>query len=141
MKFAKVVFWIAGVWGVLTLVPLYFMLDLIGRQDPPAITHPQFYYGFVGVALIWQFAFFLTATDPARFRPFILLSVLEKLSYVLAVSVLCLQNRISFAQSVTALPDSLLVISFLIAFFIVRGSAQENVRSIAEPVYSEEVHK
>lgn len=126
---------------MLTLVPLYFMLDLIGRQDPPAITHPQFYYGFVGVALIWQFAFFLTATDPARFRPFILLSVLEKLSYVLAVSVLCLQNRISFAQSVTALPDSLLVISFLIAFFIVRGSAQENVRSIAEPVYSEEVHK
>jgi len=25
MKFAKVVFWIAGIWGVLVLTPLYFM--------------------------------------------------------------------------------------------------------------------
>ncbi|HEV2421763.1 MAG TPA: hypothetical protein VGS59_08655 [Candidatus Acidoferrales bacterium] len=48
MKFAKIVFWIAG-WGVLILTPLYFMFDRIGRQAPPAIAHPQ-YYGFVGVA-------------------------------------------------------------------------------------------
>jgi len=39
MKFAKVVFWGAGIWGVLTLAPLYFIFDMIGRQDPPAITH------------------------------------------------------------------------------------------------------
>ena len=48
MKFAKIVFWIAGIWGVLTLTPLYFMFDLIGRKDPPPITHPAFFYGFVG---------------------------------------------------------------------------------------------
>ena len=42
MKFAKIVFWIAGIWGVLILTPLYFMFDTIGRQDPPAITHPAF---------------------------------------------------------------------------------------------------
>ena len=47
MKFAKIVFWIAGIWGFLILTPLYFMFDVIGRQDPPAITHPGFYYGFV----------------------------------------------------------------------------------------------
>ena len=52
MKFAKIVFWGAGIWGVLTLAPLYFIFDMIGRQDPPAITHPLFYYGFVGVALL-----------------------------------------------------------------------------------------
>jgi hypothetical protein len=46
MKFAKIVFWIAGGWGVLVLAPLYFMFDTIGRQDPPVITHPQFFYGF-----------------------------------------------------------------------------------------------
>jgi hypothetical protein len=51
MKFAKVVFWIAAVWGILVLTPLYFMFDVIGRQDPPPITHPAFYYGFVSVAL------------------------------------------------------------------------------------------
>jgi hypothetical protein len=34
MKFAKIVFWIAGVWGVLMITPLYFMFDLIGRKTP-----------------------------------------------------------------------------------------------------------
>jgi hypothetical protein len=56
MKFAKIVFWGAGIWGVLVLTPLYFMYDLIGRQEPPPITHPGFYYGFAGVALAWQFS-------------------------------------------------------------------------------------
>ena len=40
MKFAKVVFWIAGIWGVLILTPLLFMFDAISRNDPPAITRP-----------------------------------------------------------------------------------------------------
>jgi hypothetical protein len=26
MRFAKIVFWIAAIWGVLVLTPLYFML-------------------------------------------------------------------------------------------------------------------
>jgi hypothetical protein len=51
MKFAKIVFTIAGILGLLELVPLYFMYNLIRRQDPPAITHPGFYYGFVGTAI------------------------------------------------------------------------------------------
>ena len=50
MKFAKIVFTVAGVWGVLLLMPLYFMFDLIGRQDPPPITHPAFFYGFAASA-------------------------------------------------------------------------------------------
>ena len=78
MKFAKIVFWVAGIWGVVTLAPLYFILDMIGRQDPPAITHPLFFYGFVGVALAWQFAFFVIGKDPVRFRLIMIPSVLEK---------------------------------------------------------------
>ena len=57
MRFARVVFWVAGIWGVVVITPLYFMLNLIGKQDPPTITHPGFYYGFVGCALAWQIAF------------------------------------------------------------------------------------
>ena len=34
MKFAKIVFWVAGIWGVLVLAPLYFIFDLIGQKDP-----------------------------------------------------------------------------------------------------------
>jgi hypothetical protein len=69
MKFAKIVFRIAGIWGLLVIPPLYFMFDLIGRNDPPPITHPGFFYGFVGLALSWQIAFLVIATDPVRFRP------------------------------------------------------------------------
>ena len=68
MKFAKIVFRIAAIWGVLVLTPLYFMFNLIGRNDPPPITHPAFFYGFIGAGLAWQIAFFIIATDPARYR-------------------------------------------------------------------------
>ena len=64
MKFAKIVFYAAGIWGILVLTPLYFLFDRIGRQDPPPITHPGFYYGFVGVALAWQIAFLIIAPTP-----------------------------------------------------------------------------
>ena len=63
VKFAKIVYWAAGVWGVLLLAPLYFMFDVIGRQDPPAITHPLFYYGFAGAGLAWQAAFMIIAAS------------------------------------------------------------------------------
>ncbi len=69
MKFAKIVFRIAGSWGVLVITPLYFMFNVISRNDPPPLTHPGFFYGFVGAALAWQIAFFFIATNPARHRP------------------------------------------------------------------------
>ena len=49
VTFAKIIFRIAGLWGVLTLTPLHLTFDQIGRQHPPAITHPDFYFGFVGL--------------------------------------------------------------------------------------------
>lgn len=66
MKFAKVVFRIAGIWGLLVITPLYFLFDLISHNDPPPITHPGVFYGFVGAALAWQIAFLFIARDPVR---------------------------------------------------------------------------
>jgi hypothetical protein len=117
MKFAKILFWIAGAYGVLVLAPLYFLFDMVGRQDPPPLTHPQFYYGFVGVALAWQIAFFVIATDPARFRPIMIPSALEKITYAGAILVLCQQGRIAPAAAITGVPDALLALLFLVAFF------------------------
>src|SRR5882724_1434208 len=93
MKFAKVVFWVAGIWGLVVISPLYFMFDLIGRKDPPAITHPGFYYGFVGCALAWQIAFICIARDPVRLRVMMIPSVVEKFTYCTAVVVLVMQGR------------------------------------------------
>ena len=117
MKFAKVVFWIAGIWGVLILTPLYFMFDMIGRQDPPPITHPGFYYGFVSVGLAWQFAFFVIARDPVRFRMMIIPSMIEKFGYGASLLVLYFQQRIHPSDLVFAGVDMLLGVLFLLAFF------------------------
>ena len=116
MKFAKIVFWIAGLWGLLIFTPLYFMFDLISRKDPPPITHPGFFYGFVGVALAWQVAFLFIATDPARHRPLMIPSVLEKFSYGAAVVVLVLQSRMHPSDMVFACTDLLLGVLFVIAY-------------------------
>ena len=117
MRFAKAVFGIAGIFGVLALTPLYFIYGRIGRLDPPPLTHPQFYYGFAGVAMAWQFTFFLIATDPARFRPMMIPSVLEKLIYVGTLVALWMEGRLAFAQVTFALPDLLLGLLFVVAFW------------------------
>jgi len=123
MKFAKIVFWVAGIWGFLVLTPLYFMFDLIGRNDAPPITHPGFFYGFVGVALAWQVAFIIIATDPVRYRPLMIPSILEKVSYAAAVIVLVLQDRMHKSDLVFAATDLLLGVLFVIACVATRARA------------------
>jgi hypothetical protein len=117
LKFAKIVFRIAAVYGVLVLTPLYFLFDIIGRQDPPPITHPGFYYGFVGVALAWQFAFWVISTDPVRYRALMIPSVIEKFSFGIAGIVLVLQHRMHSSDLVLIGMDLLLGVLFVAAYF------------------------
>lgn len=116
MRFARVVFLIAGIWGVLVLTPLYFMFDLIGRKDPPPITHPAFYYGFVGAGLAWQIAFLIIAKYPVRLRLIMVPAVIEKFTYGIAMFVLYSQSRVHGSDMVFAAVDTLLGILFIIAF-------------------------
>jgi hypothetical protein len=116
MRFARIVFWIAGIWGVLVLTPLYFMFDLIGRQDPPPITHPAFYYGFVGAGLAWQIGFIIIATDPIRLRPLMIAGVIEKFSYGGALCVLSLQRRLHPSDLTFGVVDLLFGVLFVLAF-------------------------
>ena len=94
MKFSRWVFNIAGVYGVISVAPLYFMEQSIGGQDPPPITHPMFFYGFVGVTLAWQLLFFAIAYQPVRLRPVIPFAVLEKLSFGIGAMVLYRGGRL-----------------------------------------------
>jgi hypothetical protein len=93
MNFARRVFLVAGIYGVVVLVPQYFMEARVGRDFPPAITHPEFYYGFLGVALAWQVLFFIIARDPVRFRLAMWPSILEKVSFGTASLILFAQQR------------------------------------------------
>jgi hypothetical protein len=117
MKFAKIAFWSAFVWGILMLTPLYFMFDTIGRQDPPPLTHPAFYYGFLSTGLAWQFAFLVIARDPERFRGMMLPSMLEKFGYGISLTALYLQQRLHASDLTFGAVDVLFGILFVVAFF------------------------
>ena len=50
-RFARRVFTGAGIYGLVCLVPMYGVERILGTMFPPPITHPEFFYGFAGVAL------------------------------------------------------------------------------------------
>ena len=116
MKFAKVVFAVAGTWGVVVLTPLYFLFDLTGRPYPPPASYPHFFYGFLSVAMAWQVAFFVIASNPARFRLMMIPAIIEKLGYIIGTAVLYAHARIDAAALTTVTPDSVLCLLFVIAF-------------------------
>ena len=109
-------FIITGVYGVLVLFPHYFFEIQLGIDQPPPVTHPEFYYGFVGVALVFQFIFFVIAKDPIRFRPIMPFCVLAKLSFTLAVYTLFYQGRIPSLLMLPATLDLLFGAGFLFAY-------------------------
>ncbi len=117
MKFAKYLFTIAGIWGILVITPLYFIFNQIAEKDPPPVTHPLFYYGFTGVALAWQFVFLVIGSNPARFRPLMLVGILEKMGYFVPALILYGQNRVHAFDFYLSCCDALLAVLFLIAYF------------------------
>lgn len=123
MKVARWIFLIAGIWGTLVLAPQYFLETFISRQHPPAITHPEFFYGFIGLGLAWQILFFVISTDPVRYRGAMLAGIVEKLSFVSAVCVLYAGNRVGSALAGAAAIDLPLAILFVIAFVKTGGPA------------------
>lgn len=120
MKVARWIFGIAGIYGILVIAPLYFMEARIGHDDPPAITHPEYFYGFVGITLAWQVVFLMIAREPARYRPLMLASVLEKLAWGVAAIVLFRQQRVSGMTLGFGGIDLLLGALFIVAFLLTR---------------------
>jgi len=116
MTFARTVFLVAGVWGIVVLTPLYFLVDLTGRQYAAPADYPQFFYGFLSVAMAWQFAFLVIGSNPKRFRPLMIPGIVEKLGHVAGVAVLYSQGRLSEADATAAAPDLLLAALFVLAF-------------------------
>src|SRR5688572_462035 len=125
MRFARAVFLIAGIWGITVLTPLYWLRDIAGRAYAVPTESPQFFYGFFAVALTWQLAFLAIAWNPARLRPFMLLGIVEKVSYVITLAVLYQQARISTDDAMAALPDLVLGVLFVMAFVKTRRSQEQ----------------
>jgi len=121
MRFAKIVFLVAGIQGLLILSPMYFLENKIGRDTPPAISHPEYFYGFVGVALAWQVLFLVLSTDPVRYRAMILPSILEKVTWGVALIVLFLQGRLALSTLAIGSVDWIFAFLFLAAYFTTKS--------------------
>ena len=92
----------------------------------PSITLPEFFYGFIGVAVAFQLVFIIISTDPQKYRPMILPSIVEKFSFAIAVAMLVYAGRTSGQIIIGAALDALLGVLFVISWFKL---ARENSRS------------
>ena len=117
MKFAKYTFYIAGIYGLIALLPQYFWEEKNNRDFPPVITHPEFYYGFVSVAAAFQIVFLFIASNPMRYRPLMLVSALfEKFPFVIAIYALYALGRVHSLMVGLATIDLILGILFVVSF-------------------------
>ena len=122
MRLARWTFLIAGIYGIIVILPQYFTEQRFGHDYPPPITHPEWYYGFAGCALAWQLMFLVIGRDPVRFRMAMLPAMVEKFTFVVAAWVLLGQHRIPTPVFALSQVDLVLGILFVIAYLKTRGA-------------------
>ncbi len=128
MKFARWTFIIAGIYGLIVIVPMFFSEYQIGIDYPPAINHPEYYYGFGFVTLAWQILFLLLAINPVKYRLMIIAAVLEKIPAGVALVVLFFQQRVSSLMLSGGIIDIILGLLFIVSFFKAKEEPKEEVK-------------
>ena len=121
MKTASRIFTGAGIWGLLVILPLYGLEDRMNAWAPPAMNHPEMFYGFVGVGLAWQVAFLIIGSDPVRYRPLMPAAMLEKATYVGALVTLYAKGRAPALVLGPAVADGALGALFVLAWVLTKG--------------------
>jgi hypothetical protein len=116
LTFPRRVFAVAGWYGLIVMLPQYFLEAKIGRDYPPAITHAENFYGFIGVTVAWQLMFLIISRDPIRYRTAMLAAIVEKATFVIAVAVLYAQGRVAMPVVAPAGIDLVLGVLFSICF-------------------------
>ncbi len=116
MSFAKRVFLGAAIYGLIVLLPQYFLEAKTGRDFPPAITHPEYFYGFIGIAVAWQLVFLIISRDPVRYRPVMPVAVVEKIAFGVPAIALYLTGRLSSQMLGAGVLDLILGVLFVIAY-------------------------
>jgi hypothetical protein len=116
MRTARLIFTIAGIYGLIVLTPFLFMERTIAERTPGGLTHPEYYYGFLGGALVMQLFYLAIGRDPVRFRPLMPLCALAKLAFFVPVLILFLQARVPAVTLEFASVDALLAFAFFHAW-------------------------
>ena len=121
VRTARLIYRVAAIYGLIVLLPLFFAKDYVGARAPPAITHAEYYYGFLGAAAVMQLVYLAIAADPLRFRPLMPVAVLAKLNFVAVVAILFAQGRLAAATLPLPAVDLIIAIAFIYAWLRVRG--------------------
>jgi len=129
MKFAKYTFLIAGIYGLLVLVPQYFIELGVGSDPPPVIAQPGFYYGFIGVAVAFQFIFLIIASDPVKYRLMMLPSIMEKASFAIPAALLFWSGRMPTNLFIGGMIDALLGVLFVFSYLKVRNLPEVEIQT------------
>ena len=123
VRVARRVFAIAGIYGLIVLLPLYFAEPWLAARAP--VNHPEYFYGFIGAASVFQLVYLTIARDPVRFRPLMPLAVLAKLNFFVAVAILVALGRTPFWSLALVSVDLLLGLAF--AFVWLRLAAEPGI--------------
>ena len=121
MRFAKCVFRLAGIYGLVLLVPFYFLEHAIAAATTP-ISHPEYFYGFVGAALSAQRLFLLIYRDPQHYRLAMIPSIVEKISFAIPAWILFLERRVGRDVVTLGTVDLCWAVLFCISFARTGGS-------------------
>ncbi|MGC4030618.1 MAG: hypothetical protein QM754_02555 [Tepidisphaeraceae bacterium] len=116
MRLARWIYRVAAIYGVIVTLPGFF---LEAKVSPPP-NHPEQYYGFLGVVLAWQVAFWVIASDPARYRPLMPVTWVEKIIFAVAAMVLFYQDRVDWAVLTVGCIDAVLCGAFVAAWIVTK---------------------
>lgn len=116
MKFGRNVFLFAGSYGVVVTAPMYFSESQFNIDYPPAISHPEYFYGFIGVTLAWQILFVMISRNVRQYRMMMIPAIFEKFSYAAAGIALFAYGRVSSMIAAFGGIDLLFGVLFIIAF-------------------------
>jgi hypothetical protein len=122
LRTPRLIFTIAGIYGLIVLTPFLFMERALAARTPGGLTHPEYYYGFLGAALVMQLFYLTIGRDPVRYRPLMPLCTLAKLAFFVPVLILFLQARVPAVILGFASVDALLGFAFLQAWRVTRAA-------------------
>ena len=106
MKFARIVFSLAGILGLLATLPMYLAEGSYR------------YYGTLGALVAWQIAFFVIAADPKRYRAMMVPAMMEKLLWVGTLVVLYFRGHLTPTEVLgSTIPHGILGTLFVVSFF------------------------
>ena len=121
MKLAKWIFLIAGVFGLLSTIPLAFAEKMM------MVEQPEFYYGFVFLNICWQILYLFISSNPVRYRPMMIPAFLAKSSGTIALTWLYFLGRISNQWLAIGAVDGIFAVLFLVSFWTTRSESKGRV--------------